>query len=536
MHHAGAGAVRQGEAESGQAEGLPAAAGDREENVMNYHGRGMYQWDTWYCKRKDTEEVHAFYLQELRPGSERTRREADSLGHAVSRNLIDWEELPPAIEPAEPGEPGDLTAWTGSTVEHDGRYYMYYTIRSSASGGKVQAIGLAVSDDLTTWRKREDNPVLTPDPRWYNTEERPSPNGIVDCRDLMVVKHDRRPGWFGVFATRIPTEELPEGSVFAGAYSEDLVHWEQTPPVFQSPDNRYSIVEMPDLFEIDGRWYLTFLEDTAYGNREVLGDLHLTCGTRYAVADRLEGPYVEPEDNLLIASMGFNGISCRTVDFKGKKYMLYTSNERTNESEFKHTFGSLSLPKEIRLVDGKLRACYADLVDGKLGRRLIEKGVLPEGISLRNDHETMGRWSVDGTAATGSVRTAWCRYSFAPSGSSFVYEAELSLSAGVAAGLVFRQGENKSGLVALLDYKRQEVMLCTVPRFQIADRRAVALEYDCTYQVKVVANGPFIEVYIDEVLYLQLVSYYADEGRFGLLLDRAEGRFDGVRAAELINS
>jgi len=501
---------------------------------LNFHGKGMYQWDTWYCRKKDEEEIHAFYLQQLRPGSHRTRLEADSIGHAKTNNLLDWEELPPVISPEPPGKIGDLTNWTGSTIEHNGKYYMFYTIRSSVDDGKVQMIGLATSDDLYNWHKYEGNPVITPDPRWYNTIQNPSVNGIVDCRDLMVVKHDKRPGYFGVFATRIPTRELPEGAVFAGAYSEDLIHWEQTPPVYRSKENKYSIVEMPDLFKLDGKWYLTWLEDTAYGKREIFDDPYLTSGTVYAVADNIEGPYIEPENNILIASMGFNGISCRTVDFKGKKYVLYTMAERINENETKHTFGTLSVPKEIKVIGGRLCACFAeDILSEKLGEYLIGPSYLPPQIGFYNQHETPGEWEQDNNLISGSARTTWARYTFDVNSDNFLYESDVMLEDGNAAGLVIRQGENKSGGVALLDFSHQRVMFCTVPRFQIVDIRKFELKYGKKYNIKILANDKFIEVYIDDVLILQFVWYFSFEGKPGLLVDRAKVRFENIRARRL---
>ena len=56
---------------------------------MRYHGDGLYQCDTW-CHVTPDGLVHAFYLQQARPEGVRTPLEADSLGHAVSRDLIDW--------------------------------------------------------------------------------------------------------------------------------------------------------------------------------------------------------------------------------------------------------------------------------------------------------------------------------------------------------------------------------------------------------------------------------------------------------------
>lgn len=492
---------------------------------MRYHGDGLYQWDTW-CQVAPDGLVHAFYLQQARPGGSRTQRDADSLGHAVSRNLIDWVEQPPVIAPAAPGEPGDLVNWTGSTVQAaDGRYHVFYTMRSSSSAGRIQAIGSATSDDLWTWTKNPANPVLTPDGRWYNTEQTPGPNGVVDCRDLMVVKHPTRPGWFGVFATRVVDEELPRGAVFGGAYSEDLVHWEQTGPVFRSARDAYSIVEMPDLFELDGRWYLTFLEDNAYGNRDVLGEPELTSGTRYAVADRIEGPYAEPADNVLMASRGFNGISCRTVPFRGRLHVTYTSCERELENETKPTFGSLALPKELRLVDGRPRLCFAEVVRESVTETLIAAGRQPEPAEHHGMHESRGRWTSEASGGwRGSIDTAWSRRSFAPSADDAIATVTLRLETGVAAGLLVRQVGNR-GVVALLDADRQQVSLCTVPRFQVVDARSWPVRRGRDYRLRVVSNGEFLEVFLDEELVLQCVWYGARRGDVGVLVDRGQACF-----------
>jgi hypothetical protein len=290
---------------------------------------------------------------------------------------------------------------------------------------------------------------------------------------------------------------------------------------------------MPDLYYFQGKWYLTWLEDTSYGNREILGDIFLTSGTVYAVSDSIEGPYVEPEDNILIASMGFNGFSCRTVDFKGKKYVLYAMAERVNENELKHTFGVLGTPKEIRVVNGKLCACFADLMEEKLGAVLINPQCLPDKLVFQNYHETPGKWSCEGNKVKGSVRTSWCRYTFNAAGANFIYSADIEVKVGVAAGLLIRQNNNKAGGVALLDFQRQMIMFCTVPRFQIVDMRKIPLEYGKKYNIKIVGNEKFIEVYVDEILYLQFVFYFSDEGFFGLLLDRAEGSFENISSEKL---
>lgn len=498
---------------------------------MSYHGRGMYQWDTWYCVHAPTQTVHAFYLQQRRPGSDRTAQEESSLGHAVSTNLFDWTELPPILPPHPPGQTGDLQSWTGSCIELNGKYHLYYTIRSSSNAYKHQQIGLAVSDDLMTWEEYAGNPVLTPDPRWYNTPEHPAAHGLVCCRDLMVVKHDRRPGLFGVFATRMPTEELPQGAVFAGAYSEDGRHWQQTPPLYRSPEHRYNIVEMPDLFYWEGRWVLTWLEDTLYGNREVLGTPYGTCGTVYAVSDRLEGPYTEPTDNQLLCSMGYNGFSLRTVDFKGKKYAMYSRGERLQENEQKPVCGSLAPPKEMRTVDGRLRLCLAaDLLLNRQTARYSFEGGLPPRINHHIYYENEGRWQRDANSLQGAVRYAWCRYCFEPEVADCLLSATVTLEQGIAAGVTLRQAcDHRNAMTALtvfFDEPRQVIAAATLPRFQVIDQRPFPVERGRAYRLQVLNNHPFVEVYVDEVLWLQFVSYVGAEiGSLGLLVDRGRARF-----------
>lgn len=508
---------------------------------MLYHGNGMYQWDTWSIVDPKTDTVHAFYLQTKRPGSSRSEVDANSLGHAISRNLLDWEELPPILPPRPEGETGDLRSWTGSCIEHEGVYYMFYTMRSSKDEYKVQCIGMARSMDLYHWEECEQNPVITPDPRWYNTEENPSVHGLVCCRDLMVVKHDKRPGWFGVFATRIPAPEIQQGSVFAGAYTEDFIHWEQTEPVFQAPDGKYSIVEMPDLYCFEGKWILTFLEDNLYGHRHVLSNAYNTCGTVYAVADRLEGPYVEPENHLLLASMGYNGFSCRTVDFKGKKYVLYSMGERLMENEQKPVFGSLSTPKEVRSKNGHPRYYYADsIMKEKVDRVWQFPGGIPERIKHNIYYENEGVWTLEENALSGKVNYSWCRYCFEPYVKNFTLTADVTLDDCATAGFSLRQEtdlrNDMTGMCIYLDAESQMAAAASLPRFQISDMRPWKVESGQTYRLRVVNLEQFVEFYIDDELLLQFVSHVGKIGGCcGLFVERGHARFSNVMLESFVD-
>ena len=68
---------------------------------------------------------HIFYLKApLEP--QRSGVASLLYAHLVSDDLRHWEELPNAIEP-EPGSPDADGTWTGSVIECDGTFYLFYT-------------------------------------------------------------------------------------------------------------------------------------------------------------------------------------------------------------------------------------------------------------------------------------------------------------------------------------------------------------------------------------------------------------------------
>ena len=81
-----------------------------------------------------------------------------------------WQLVADALVPADAPSWDDLATWTGCTVRGpDGRWYLFYTGVGRAEDGLVQRIGLAVSDDLTTWHRHGAGPLVEADPSWYET-------------------------------------------------------------------------------------------------------------------------------------------------------------------------------------------------------------------------------------------------------------------------------------------------------------------------------------------------------------------------------
>ena len=94
-------------------------------------------------------------------------------GHAVSDNLIHWEELPIALYPEQPYE-DDGGCFSGSAIEKDSKLYIFYTSVSKSMG---QTQSVAVSDDGILFIKYSGNPLITAPPS----------DGSADFRDPKVL-------------------------------------------------------------------------------------------------------------------------------------------------------------------------------------------------------------------------------------------------------------------------------------------------------------------------------------------------------------
>ena len=257
---------------------------------MTFGLADKWVWDFWLGQRG--EERHMFYLQAPRSLSvPRLRHHHASIGHAVSRDWTTWEVLADALAPGGTGAWDDLATWTGSVLEREGRWWMLYTGISKAEGGRVQRIGLAVSDDLVRWEKHPANPVLEPDGPWYGRFET-GPRSHQAWRDpwLFVGKSD---GLVHALVTaRAANGVVGESGVIGHARSADLVAWEVLPPL-ASP-GQFAQMEVPQLVQHgDGSCTVLFCclaEDHSPSRRRRLGAAACS-GTFSLSAPGFDGPY-----------------------------------------------------------------------------------------------------------------------------------------------------------------------------------------------------------------------------------------------------
>lgn len=247
--------------------------------------RDKYLWDFWLIYHGGF--FHLFYLQAPRnlPDPE-LRHGLATVGHAISKDLKIWQDMGTALGPGPEGNWDDRAIWTGSVIAKDNMFYMFYTGTSKAEGGKIERIGLAVSQDLVHWEKYSANPILEADPKWYEVTPDTSPFQEVAWRDPYIIQHGE---WFYAFITARKNSGDPKWrGCIAVARSRDLVNWEICEPL-KTPEC-FAQMEVPQIVYSKDCYYLLFSAKSAW-SKEIIQ----TSGIFYMVSTKLMGPYSKPK-------------------------------------------------------------------------------------------------------------------------------------------------------------------------------------------------------------------------------------------------
>lgn len=276
---------------------------------------GHHIGDTWYFVQPDR--VHMFYLTCPLGVPRHTRW---SVGHAVSDNLIDWQDCDIVLEPGEPNSWDGICLATGSVTAFDGRYYMAYT---GSFAGPDPAVGLAVSTDLHEWEKLPNNPVTTIDRVHYSDK----PNlawGQPRWRDPFLFQEHGRIHQLVTAAGPDAPDDV-NGTV-ALAVSTDMTKWEILPPL--DVPRMAQDLECPKLSKIGTRYYLTVSISGEIAGPELrsLQPDGLPAATAYTlVSDSFGGPYTLCGAGRILEDNSWGSpYACEPVLFRGEYFLLGT--------------------------------------------------------------------------------------------------------------------------------------------------------------------------------------------------------------------
>jgi beta-fructofuranosidase len=266
---------------------------------MAFRLTDKWVWDFWFAQ--DGSDYHMYYLQADRNIGDPDKRHFNtSLGHAISQDLVSWKNLGTCFEKSKTPAWDDTAIWSGSVLKHENRWYLFYTALSQADNNKIQRIGMASSPDLHHWQRATNGPILECDDEHYDPEHighLQEQFCMQVCRDPYVIPDPNGKGFRMYFTARHRHGPADGRGAIGIAHSEDLYHWQLSPPV--TPAGDFNECEVPQYLEMNGHYYLIFSvasEHYSEAYRQHLVEQNLQqhlhdSGTHYYIASHPNGPW-----------------------------------------------------------------------------------------------------------------------------------------------------------------------------------------------------------------------------------------------------
>lgn len=254
-------------------------------------------------------------------------------GHAVSDDLVNWEDEPIALAP-DPSDPDARGCWSGCFVNDDGTPSVIYT--GGADRDQFPCLARATDESLRTWEKSESNPLFEELPDDINVLE--SIDWRAEFRDHCVWHHSGT--WYQLIGTGINGE----GGAVLLFQSDDLLEWEYCHPFLTGNWRETGPVwECPELLQFDtaSLLHVSDYSKVAYFVGQYDKTTHQFDPAGYGVLDH--GVFYAPQS---------------LVDDTGRTLMFgWLKEDRNQRAQWDAGWsGAMSLPRVITLdEDGKLQ-------------------------------------------------------------------------------------------------------------------------------------------------------------------------------------
>lgn len=215
---------------------------------------------------------HLFYLFD--------HRDTEKYGEGVTWYKIETNDFVNFIDKGQMIERGsiseeDMCAFTGSIIEADGKFHMFYTGHNShihTFGYQNECIMHAISDDLDHWTKIPSDTFYAPD--GYDK---------CDFRDPYVYFDETNKLYYMLLCARTENGNALRKGQTIRMRSSNLSTW-NFDKVLYAPQS-FHTHECPDLFKFGDKWYLIFSE---------YSDRYTVC---YRISDSPDGPWIKPKND-----------------------------------------------------------------------------------------------------------------------------------------------------------------------------------------------------------------------------------------------
>jgi beta-fructofuranosidase len=244
-------------------------------------------------------------------------------GHAVSKDLVRWQDLPLALAPTV-GGPDKDGVFSGCAVDRDGVPALVYT----GVHPEVQCLAEAVDPtgpNLTAWRKHPGNPVIAQPPAGLD---------VQGFRDPFVWREVD--GWY----CAVGSGTRDEGGLVLLYRSPDLIHWEYLHQLWQSETGETgSIWECPNFFPI--------------ANKHVLLISSLPLLKVFCFVGEYRGHRFIPERSGVLDEGGCLYAPQLMLDERGRRLMWgWLRENRDAQAQMAAGWsGVMSLPTEVSLLE-----------------------------------------------------------------------------------------------------------------------------------------------------------------------------------------
>ncbi|MBM7604334.1 beta-fructofuranosidase [Metabacillus crassostreae] len=307
---------------------------------LQYHVAPIANWmndPNGFCFFKG--EYHLFYQHHP------YKPKWDSMywGHVKSKDLVNWEHLPPALAPGESYDKDGC--FSGSAIEKDGKLYLMYTgnvwTGENYDEDLKQVQALAVSEDAVRFEKLAENPVISEAPKGEDIHP-------FHFRDPKVWKHEEN--YYCVLGSKT-NDNIGQVLLYC---SKDLLNWEFINILAKGEGNSGYMWECPDLIKLNGKDILIMSPQGVKPEGNLYQNLH-QAGYVVGELDYVKGKLTYGEFELL--DYGFDYYAPQTMlDNQDRRIVIawmdmWESEMPTQEHGYS---GAMTLPRVLELKNNKL--------------------------------------------------------------------------------------------------------------------------------------------------------------------------------------